>query len=112
MKKLLTLALALVALVSISWAATNLNSSRSNIYRMVYDTTAVTSRQAAAVLKKLDEIGPEANEATIRRLLQQRGVNLSLIKKIAVSSDGKGNPCILILRNPAHEAAARPPGDP
>jgi len=31
-----------VAMLSLSSAATNLNSSRSNIYRVIYDTTVVS----------------------------------------------------------------------
>ena len=42
----------LVAAASICYAATNLNSSRSNIYGLVYDPTAVTPQQVAAVLKE------------------------------------------------------------
>ena len=103
MKKLLTLALtlALVALGSISLAGSNLNSSRSNIYRVTYDTTAVNLTQTAAVLKELDKIGPGANEATVRKLLQKQGVNLSLIKKISILGPLNKLETILILTNSA-----------
>ena len=93
----------LVAMVSISWAATNLNSSRSNIYRVTVDPTAVSSTQAAAVSKELDKIGPGVNEATVRTLLQQQGVNLSLIKMIRIipaAQRGEKIPAILLLTKP------------
>ena len=99
----------LVAMVSFSWAATNLSSSRSNNYRVTYDMTAVTPAQAAAVLKALDKISPGGlNEATVRRVLQQQGVNLAPIKKISILPPDKTRkePLILLLKNPADEAQA------
>src|SRR3990167_3878840 len=87
----------LVTVGSMAWAASNLNSSRSNIYRVTYDTTAVNPTQAAAVLKALDESGPGANEATVRKLLQKQGVNLSLIKKISILGPLNKLETILIL---------------
>ena len=47
----------LVTMVSISWAATNLNSSKSNVYRLVYPGDLVTQEQASAILAELDKIG-------------------------------------------------------
>ena len=82
-------------------AGSNLNSSRSNIYRVTYDTTAVNLTQTAAVLKELDKIGPGANEATVRKLLQKQGVNLSLIKKISILGPLNKLETILILTNSA-----------
>ncbi len=35
-----------VAMLSLASAATNLNSSRSNVYRVIYDTTVVSASQA------------------------------------------------------------------
>jgi hypothetical protein len=76
----------LVAMASICFAATNLNSSRSNIYRLVYDPTLVTSSQATAILAELDKIGPKGNvdEATLRKILLKRGVPVGSIKKIVM----------------------------
>ncbi len=114
----------LVAVVSMAWATINLNSSKSNIYRMVYDTKAVTPAQAAAVLKELDKIGPEANEATsrralstwvneatVRKLLQKQGVDLSLIKQIRIIPAGERRgsekiPLVIIVTNPGDVPAA------
>lgn len=98
----------LMAVGSMAWAATNLNSSRSNIYRLTHDP-AVTAVQAAAVLQELDKLGPGANEATVRMLLQKQGVNLSLIKLIRIIPPGTTDKLqtILILTNPADEGPAR-----
>ena len=99
----------LVTMVSISWAATNLNSSRSNNYRVTYDTTAVTPAQMVGVLKALDKIGPGVNEAEVRRVLQQQGVNLAPIKKISILPPDKTRkePLIMLLKNQADEVQAR-----
>ena len=76
----------LVTTVSIAWAATNLNSSRSNNYRLVYPADVVTSAQAASILAELDKIGPkgDVNEATLRKILLKRGVPVGSIKKIVM----------------------------
>ena len=99
----------LVAMASICFAATNLNSSRSNIYRLVYDPTVVTASQAAATLKELDKIGPGVNEATLKQILSRNGVNISLIKMIRIipaTQRPEGIPAILLLKQPADEGQA------
>ena len=109
MKKSVNLAVFLVALASISWASINLNSSRSNIYRLVCPATVVTPAQAAAVLKALDKIGAGASEAKLREILSAQGVNLALIKKIEIIPAAQRNekiPAILLLADPGDHAAA------
>lgn len=106
MKKLLTLALALLALASMAWASISLNSSRSGVYRVVYDE-ALTPSQADVIVKELSKFGPGVNEAAVRKLLQKTGVNLSLIKKISILGPLNKLETILILTNPANEAQAR-----
>ncbi len=81
----------LVTMVWISWAATNFNSSRSNIYRLVYPADVVTSAQAAAILADLDKIGP-LDEAKLKQLLQQQilpkhGVQASRFLKIEMRAE-------------------------
>lgn len=99
----------LVAMGSMAWAATNLNSSRSNVYRVTHDT-AVTATQAAAVLKELDKVGPGATEASVREVLRRLGVNQpNLIVHIMPAGQRRGSeriPLILLLTNPADEPAA------
>ena len=76
----------LVAMTSICFAATNLNSSRSNNYKLVYSETLVTPAQAASILAELDKIGPkgDVDEATLRKILLKRGVPVGSIKKIVM----------------------------
>ncbi len=78
----------IVAIALISWAATNLNSSKSNVYRLVYPADLVTSAQAAAILADLDKSG-QVDEAKLRQLLQQQilpknGVQVGRIRTISV----------------------------
>jgi len=119
----------LVTMLSLSWAATNLNSSRSNIYRVIYDTQIVSPAQATALLAELDKIGP-ADEAMLKQWLpanfKKLGVQGDRIKKISIigaaesttvkSSKSntserridKASPIlILLLADPADEAQAR-----
>lgn len=107
MKKLLALAVALVALVSISWAATNLNFSRSNIYRVVFPVGAVTSTQAEAILKEIDKSG-QVGEAQVRQILEKAGVRAASIKKIFWQPPGKTSklPTLFLLTDPTQEPAA------
>ena len=59
MKKTLTLtvALALVALGSVSWASTNLNSLKSNIYRIAFEKNVVSSTQPTAMSAEFAKVG-------------------------------------------------------
>lgn len=104
MRKLLTLSLALVALVSISWAASNLNSSRSNVYRVVYDTTCVNPGQAAAIGAELDKAGRTVREDQVTEILKRQGVRAGCIKKIVIRL-GPLN-AVLLLAKPEDEPAA------
>lgn len=98
MKKFLTLTLALIALGWVSFAAatSNLNSSKSNIYRVITDGVNV-----AAILPKLDQAGSGVNEATVRKILNDAGV--SGINKILILQPNT----IILLTNPADEQEAR-----
>lgn len=109
MKKLLVAALALFVLGSASLASINLNSSRSNIYRLVCPKNVVTPAQSAAILKALDKIGPGVTEAKLREILNAQGVNLTLIKTIEIIPAAQRNekiPAILLLAEPGDRAAA------
>lgn len=70
-----------------SRAATNLNSSRSNIYRMVYPADLVSQAQAAAMLAELDKLGA-SNEATLKRWLaanfKKFGIQETRVKKVSI----------------------------
>jgi hypothetical protein len=103
-------------MVPLAWAANNLNSSKSNLLRVTYDTTAVSSAQAAAVLKELDKSGPGATEATVRGILPKIGVNQSdLIVRIVPASQRRGGekiPLVIIVTKPGDVAAALAISDP
>jgi hypothetical protein len=70
-----------------SWAAINLNSSRSNIYRMVYPADLVSQAQATAMLAELDKLGP-SDEAKLKRWLaanfKRFGIQETRVKRISV----------------------------
>jgi len=102
----------LVALTAISFAAVNLNSSKSNVYRLTYDTSAVTRAQATLILKDLDTIG-RVDEAKVRQLLRARGINApNLIIRIVPAEQRREKiPAILVLTKSADEAAAIAVGD-
>ena len=105
----------LVAIGSVTWTAINLNSSKSNVYRVVCSEDGVTQAQVVAILKELDKTGPGVNEAMLRKILSNVGVNLSLIKVIRIIPAAQRReriPAILILTDPAHEAPAIADFDP
>lgn len=99
----------LVTMASISYASINLNSSRSNVYRLFSPPNVVSPAQAASILKALDKIGPGVSEAQLRRVLTQQGVNLTLIKQIEIIPAADSNekiPAVLLLDDPETSAAA------
>jgi hypothetical protein len=126
-KKLLTLALALVALGL--GASIALNSSRSNIYRLIYPASEISQAQATAILAELDKIGPP-NEATVKRWLAQNfkrhGVQADQIKEIlfvpadktrklvtiALLTNSKDEPAALAAACPECTPVRHPPSKP
>ena len=79
-------AMALLA-VSISRATANLNSSKSNIYRVVFDSRLVSQAQGDAMVKELDKLGP-VDETQLKQWLAQNfktfGIDGSRVKEIAI----------------------------
>ena len=51
-------ALAVTLTVTLAWSATNLNSSKSNVYRLTYPTDLVSATQVKAMLVELDSRHP------------------------------------------------------
>jgi hypothetical protein len=92
-------------------AATNLNSSRRNIYRLIYPTDTVSQAQAAAILADLDaaaQSGGRVNlQAAVGEALKKQGLDTKIKKTIIrpASAAGQLN-TIIILSNPADEAQA------
>ena len=82
----ITCTIVLMAL-SISQAAVNLNSSKSNIYRIVFDSTLVTQAQGDAMVKDLDRQGP-LDETQLKKWLAQNfktlGIDGTRVKEIDI----------------------------
>ena len=98
----------LVSMVSMPWAAVKLNSSKSNIYRVVYSTDGMTSAQAAALGTELDKT-PRVDEAAVRKALQKLFIPTNF-KKIGIRP---GKPItIILLTDPADWAQAIAVSDP
>ena len=103
----------LVAMASLALGATNLSSSRSNNYRLVYPP-AVTPAQAAAILAELEKAKPKGNadEATVRAIVHKhvgaiksaRGASLVIIVRPATGPQALTS--VLLLESAADEAAA------
>jgi hypothetical protein len=115
MKRLWTLGTVagfLMAMASICLAATNLNSSRSNIYRLTYPADLASVEQAKALLADLDKLGP-AGEAKLKKWLpgnfRRYGIEATRVRKIVILPKGKEvkETAIILLTDPADEAEAR-----
>ena len=101
----------ILLLATCAWAATNLNSSKSNAYRLTYSTDAVSREQARAMLAELDRMGT-VDEARLKQWLaanfKRFGIQGERIRKIVVlprNNDLK-EVSLLLLGNPADEPAA------
>ena len=94
-----------------AWASINLNSSRSNVYRLTYPSDLVTPAQAKAILAELDKLGP-ADEAKLKQWLpanfKRFGIAGDRIKKLIVLPRGKEMKeiGIILLTRPEDEPAA------
>ena len=104
--------IAWLLLATLASAATNLNSSRSNIYRLTYHTDLVSRDQAKAILAELDKMGP-ADEAKLKQWLpanfRRFGIAGDRVKKMVVlpRSREMKEIAIILLTKPEDEAAAR-----
>jgi hypothetical protein len=94
-----------------AWASINLNSSRSNIYRLTYPSDLVNPAQVKAILADLDKMGP-VDEAKLKQWLpanfKRFGIAGDRVKKVIVlprSSEMK-EIGIILLTKPEDEAAA------
>jgi hypothetical protein len=102
----------LLLAVLTSHAATNLNSSKSNVYRLIYPTDTVSPAQAAAILADLDAATQQSQgrvnlEGAVSQALTKQGLGTQ-IKKTIIQPAGATRPLttIIILSNPADEAQA------
>jgi hypothetical protein len=92
-------------------AATNLNSSKSNAYRLTFSTTLVTPAQASAILAELDKT-PGLDEAALKvalpPLLKKNGIDPAKVKKTLIRPGGadRKSSSIILLDRAEDEAAA------
>jgi hypothetical protein len=70
-----------------SWASIALNSSRSNVYRIVYPADLVSQAQATAMLAELDKLG-SADETKLKQWLaanfKRFGIQGTRVKNISI----------------------------
>ena len=101
----------LLAAVTVSAATSNLNLSKSNIYRLTYHANILTETQAKAMLAELDRLGT-MDEARLKMWLpanfRRFGIKPELVKKVVIMAPGMAGKeaAILLLSNPADEAKA------
>ena len=98
--------------VLISQAATNLNSSKSNAYRLIYPTDTVSQAQAAAILTDVETATQQSQgrinlEGAVSQALTKQGLGTQIKKTIIKPASAAGQlTTIIILSNPADEAQA------
>ncbi len=103
--------IASLLVAALAWAAVNLNSSKSNAYRLTYPSDLVSRDQAKAILAELDKMGP-TDEAKLKHWLaanfKRFGIAGHRVKKLVVLPRGKDlkETAIILLTNPDDEAAA------
>jgi hypothetical protein len=103
--------LASLLIAAVAWASINLNSSRSNIYRLTYPSDLASPAQVKAILADLDKMGP-LDEAKLKQWLpanfKRFGIAGDRIKKLIVLPRGKEmrEIGIILLTKPEDEAAA------
>ena len=101
----------LVAMVSISWAATNLNSSRSNVYRVVGSADGVTPAQVAAIRNELEKNNPkgDADVPAVQAILRKLGINAP---NLLIRIDKTTKPPTIQILTPADAQAGLAVSDP
>lgn len=93
-------------------AAINLNSSKSNVYRLTYHTDVASDAQARAMLAELDRLGP-MDEVRLKQWLpanfKRFGIAAGNLKKTVILSPAQtgGETAIILLSDPSDEAKAR-----
>ncbi|MHB1946076.1 MAG: hypothetical protein ACYCPE_12670 [Metallibacterium sp.] len=96
---------------AIAGATSNLNLSKSNIYRLTYPSELASPIQVQAMLAELDKMGP-ADAARLKQWLpanfKRFGIAGDRIKKIIVLPHGREmkEMGIILLTQPDDEAAA------
>ena len=99
------------AALALSAATSNLNLSKSNIYRMTYHANIATEAQAKAMLAELDALGPMDAERLKQWLpanFKRFGIEPRRVKKTLVLPAGQvgQEAAIILLSDPTDEAKA------
>ena len=103
--------LASLLVAATAWAASNLNLSKSNFYRLTYSSDLASPAQVKAILSELDKLGP-ADEAKLKQWLpanfRRFGIAGDRVRKLIVLPGGKEmkETGIILLTNPRDEPAA------
>ena len=110
-QRLVAIVVVLLGTALTAAAAVNLNTSRSNAYRLTYHATLLGAAQAKAMLAELDKVGPMGEEAAkvwLKANFRRFGIDPQAVKKMVVLPAGKvaKETAILLLANPADETAA------
>lgn len=111
MKARFIFVVAVLSIAALAWAATNFNSSKSNVYRLTYPSDLVSLDQAKAILAELDKLGP-ADEARLKQWLpanfKRFGIAGDRVKKLVILPRDRElkQTAIILLTKPEDEAAA------
>ncbi len=106
------LALASLLVGAVAWGSANLNSSRSNVYRLTCSSDLASPAQVKSMLAELDKLGP-ADEAKLKQWLaanfKRFGIAGDRVKKLIILPRSKEmkETGIILLTNPEDESAAR-----
>jgi hypothetical protein len=101
----------LIMMAPVCRGAINLNSSKSNIYRLTYPADLTSVVQANAMLAELDQLGP-AGDAKLKQWLpanfRRYRIETKSVRKIVVLPAGKAGKqkAIILLTDPADETEA------
>ena len=103
--------LASLFIAATALAASNLNLSKSNFYRLTYSSDLASPAQVKAILAELDKMGP-IDEAKLKQWLpanfKRLGIDGDRIKRLIVIPRGREmkETGIILLTRPEDEAAA------
>ncbi|CAG0955637.1 hypothetical protein BURK1_00435 [Burkholderiales bacterium] len=109
--RLTSCVLACLFVAASAWAASNLNLSKSNFYRLTYSGDLASPAQAKAMLAELDRMGP-ADESKLKQWLpanfKRLGIAGDRVRKLIVLPRGREMKeiGIILLTRPEDEAAA------
>lgn len=109
--RLVSTTLAALLLATTAWSASNLNLSKSNLYRLTYPTDLVSAEQAQQLLAALDTMGP-ADEARLKQWLpanfKRFGIAGDRVVKVIIlpRSREMKQVGVILLTRPEDEAAA------